>query len=25
VFSAVIGTGVAHFHQHVFIRHAGPS
>jgi ATP adenylyltransferase len=23
VFSAVIGTGVAHFHQHVFVRHAG--
>src|SRR5829696_6971918 len=23
VFSAVIGTGVPHFHQHVFVRHAG--
>lgn len=23
VFSAVIGTGVAHFHQHVFARHPG--
>src|ERR1700754_613647 len=23
VFSAVIGTGVAHFHQHVFPRHRG--
>src|SRR5687767_11564449 len=23
VFSAVVGTGVAHFHQHVFTRHPG--
>lgn len=23
VFSAVVGTGVAHFHQHVFARHPG--
>jgi diadenosine tetraphosphate (Ap4A) HIT family hydrolase len=23
VFSAVVGTGVPHFHQHVFARHAG--
>jgi diadenosine tetraphosphate (Ap4A) HIT family hydrolase len=23
VFSAIVGTGVAHFHQHVFVRHRG--
>jgi len=23
VFSAIVGTGVAHFHQHVFVRHPG--
>ncbi len=23
VFSAIVGTGVAHFHQHVFARHRG--
>ena len=23
VFSAIVGTGVAHFHQHLFVRHAG--
>jgi diadenosine tetraphosphate (Ap4A) HIT family hydrolase len=23
VFSAIIGTGIAHFHQHVFVRHTG--
>jgi ATP adenylyltransferase len=23
IFSAVVGMGVAHFHQHVFVRHAG--
>jgi ATP adenylyltransferase len=23
VFSAIVGVGIAHFHQHVFVRHAG--
>ncbi len=23
VFSAIVGMGIAHFHQHVFVRHAG--
>lgn len=23
VFSAIVGKGVAHFHQHLFVRHAG--
>ena len=23
MFSAIVGTGVAHFHQHVFARHRG--